>query len=210
MAGPVLVTISGMVGAGKSSGEGRMLRLLRREGVQAESWRFRTLPCFSFPFGSAQRQNESAEKPARTVRGRGYKRKPLTLTATAGHIGRMLAFRLYRRWNRPAGWTLCNRYFYDSLAHFDLDAPEAGRYLVWLRRFLPRPDLALLFVATPSVIAERRPLYTSEYLEQLGQAYDSLVEKFPELVVLNTDPGQEGGEEVERLVAGILRRPSGI
>lgn len=205
MANPVLITISGMVGAGKSSGEGRLLRLLRHQGVQAESWRFRTLPCFSFPFGSAQRQDSSAPRPARTVRGRGYRRKPLTLTATAGLAGRMLAFRVYRRWNQPPGWTLCNRYFYDSLAHFELDAPLARKYLAWLQRFMPRPDVAILFVASASVIAERRPLYTAEYLEQLGQAYNGLVQKFPELVIVNSDPGQDGREAVDRLVERVLR-----
>jgi thymidylate kinase len=203
---PVLVTISGMVGAGKSSGEGRIVRLLRREGVPVVSWRFRTLPCFSFPFGSSQRPDASGERPPRTVRGRGYKRRPLTLGATAGYLGRMAAFRIYRRWRQPAGWTLCNRYFYDSLTHFDLDVPEARKYLSALRWFMPRPDLALLFVASPAVIAERRPLYTAEYLEQVGQAYSRLTATFPELVVVNSDPDQQGHADVDRLVEEFLRR----
>ena len=203
----VLVTISGMVGSGKSSGEGRMVRLLRREGAHVQSWRFRTLPCFSLPFQSAEPPaRTSAPKPGQTVRGRGYKRRRLTLGATAGYIGRMAAFRVYRRWSQPEGWTLCNRYFYDNLAHFDLDAPQARKYLAVLQRFMPKPDLAILFVASPDVIAERRPLYSPEYLEPVWQAYSSLTARFPELVVVSSDPEGTGRERVDELITGLLRR----
>jgi hypothetical protein len=206
MARTVMVSVSGMVGAGKSSGQSRILRALEHAGVPGEVWRFRTLPCFSFPFGSSQRQDVSATKPAPIVRGRGYRRKPLTLSATVGYIGRMTAFRAYRWWRQPAGWTVCNRYFYDNLAHFDLDAPGARKYVALLQRLMPRPDLAILFVASPAVIAERRPLYSVEYLEPLGRAYSSLTATFPELMVVNTDPGGDGHDAVDRLIAGLLRR----
>jgi hypothetical protein len=202
----VMVSVCGMVGAGKSSAEARILRMLEEADVRGVPWRFRTLPCFSFPFGSSPRQESSAVKPAPTVRGRGYRRKPLTLSATAGYLWRMAAFRVYRRWRQPAGWTICNRYFYDNLAHFELDAPKARTYLALLQRFMPKPDLAILFVASPAVIAERRPMYSTDYLEPLWQAYSSLAAKFPELVVVNTDPGQEGQEAVDRLIIRTLRR----
>jgi len=203
---PILVTVSGMVGAGKSTGESRILRLLRRKDVRAESWRFRTLPCFAFPFGSSQGPDAPSRRPPRTVRGRGYKRRPLTFGATVGYLGRMVAFRVYRRWRQPAGWTVCNRYFYDSLAHFDLDAHEARKYLVALRWFMPQPDLAILFAASPAVIAERRPLYAGEYLEQVGQAYSRLTATFPNLVVVNSDPAQHGEATLDRLIDDFLRR----
>ena len=205
MATPVLVTVSGMVGAGKSSGDSRIRQMLHEAGVQSEAWRFRTLPCFSWPFGSSQRREASAAKPAPTVRGRGYRRKPLTLSATAGYIGRMTAFRIYRRWRQGAGWTVCNRYFYDNLAHFDLDAPGARTYVGLLKRVMPRPDLAILFIASPAVIAERRPQYSVEYLEPLGAAYRSLAATFPELTLVSTDPGAQGHEAVDRLIGARLR-----
>jgi hypothetical protein len=206
MALPVLVTISGMVGAGKSSGEGRIIRLLRREGVPAESWRFRTLPCFTFSFGSSSRASVEAPRPTPAPRGRGYRRKPLTLSATVGYVGRIMAFRAYRRLHRTPGWAICNRYFYDSLAHFEFDAPGARRYMAMLKRLMPRPDLAILFVASPDVIAGRRPLYTPEYLQQVGAAYRTLAAQFPELVLVNTDPGHGGHEFVERLIGDLRRR----
>ena len=200
----VLVTVCGMVGSGKSSAEGRILRTLEHAGVPGTAWRFRTLPCFQFPFGSSQRSEAASARPAPVVRGRGYRRKRLTLGVTAGYLARMAAFRVYRRWRQADGWTICNRYFYDNLAHFDLDAPGARTYLAVLRRFMPRPDLAILFVASPAVIAERRPMYSAEYLEPLWQAYHSLTANFPELVVVNSDPGKDGQETVDRLVTGLL------
>jgi len=207
MASKVLVAVCGMVGAGKSTAEGRLVRQLHDANVPVEAWRFRTLPCFSFPFGSAPSRDAAAAKPAQTVRWRRYKRKRLTLAVTAGFIGRMMAFRVYRRWRQADGWTICNRYFYDNLAHYELNAPEARTYLAILKHFMPRPDLAVVFVAGPAVIAERRPLYSTEYLEQVGRSYQSLIAKFPELVVVNSDPGGDAQEVVDRLIADGLGRP---
>src|SRR5690349_18283964 len=120
---PVLVTVSGMVGSGKSTGAQRIRRLLQRTHTHVESWHFRTLPCFSLPFGPSRRPDPSSERRPGVVRGRGYKLRRLTFGATAGYLARMAAFRIYRRWRQPSGWTVCNRYFYDSLAHFQLDDP---------------------------------------------------------------------------------------
>jgi hypothetical protein len=207
MASKVLVAVCGMVGAGKSSAEGRMLRQLHEAHVPGEAWRFRTLPCFSFPFGSAPSRDAAAAKPGQSVRWRRYRRKRLTLAVTAGYIGRMMAFRVYRRWRQPDGWTICNRYFYDNLAHYELEAPGARTYLAMLKRFMPRPDLAIVFVAAPGVIAERRPLYSTEYLEQVGRSYQSLIPMFAELVVVHSDPGGDAHEVVDRLIADRLGRP---
>ena len=182
-----------------------MLRALDRATIPGEAWRFRTLPCFSFPFTSPTPRETTSEQPAQTVRGRGYKRKRLTFPATAGLVGRMMAFRVYRRWRQPTGWTVCNRYFYDNLAHFELNDPAAQMYLAVLQRIMPRPDLAIVFVASPAVIAERRPLYSPNYLEQVGESYGSLIARFPELVVVNTNPGGNGNEMVDRLIEGMLR-----
>jgi thymidylate kinase len=203
---PILITVSGMVGSGKSTGEGRILRLLQRKGVDVESWRFRTLPCFSFPFGPSRHADASSQRRPGVVRGRGYKRRTLTFSAAAGHLARMAAFRVYRRWRQPAGWTVCNRYFYDSLAHYELDDPAARRYLTALRWFMPRPDLAILFVASPGVIAERRPIYAAEYLDQVGQAYTRLTATFPNLMVVNSDPSGQGNATVDQLIDEVLGR----
>jgi thymidylate kinase len=203
---PILVTVSGMVGSGKSTGEHRIHRLLQREGVKVQSWHFRTLPCFSFPFGPSRRPDPSSQRRPGVVRGRGYTRRTLTFNAAAGYLARMVAFRVYRRWRQPAGWTVCNRYFYDSLAHYELDDPAAQKYLAALRWFMPRAELAIVFVASPGVVAERRPIYAGEYLEQVGQAYSRLTAIFPNLVVVNSDPSGDGGADVERLVEDVLRR----
>jgi len=134
------------------------------------------------------------------MRGRGYRRKTLTLRATLGYVGRMVAFRIYRRWHRSQSWVVCNRYFYDNLAHFELDTPGARRYAAMLNRWMPKPDLAILLLASPATIAERRPLYAAEYLDNVRRAYDHIAVKFPELVVLNSDQGQGALEALERVV----------
>lgn len=199
----MLVTISGVVGAGKSTAEDRIRAVLQSEGIPVDSWRFRTLPCFSLPF-SRPRQASKAAPPEPEIRGRGYRRKTLTLAATVGYLGRMAAFRLYRRRHRSSSWVICNRYFYDNLAHFELDTRWARRYVALLRQCMPKPDLAILLVASPGTIAERRPQYTAEYLDRVGHAYREMRAVFPELVVLNSDHGHGALESLERLVRGRI------
>jgi len=202
---PVLVTISGVVGAGKSTAEGRIRMALQSDGIRPESWRFRTLPCFSLPFSRPQPASKAAQ-PDQSTRGRGYRRKTLTLAATIGYLWRMAAFRVYRRRQTSSPCVICNRYFYDNLAHFELNTPRARRYISLLCRWMPKPDLAILLVASPTTIAERRPQYTAEYLDNVGRAYRDIAAMFPELVVLNTDHGQGALESLEQLVRGLIAK----
>jgi len=201
---PVLVTVSGMVGSGKTTALLQILSTLQQQGVRAEPWRFRTLPCFTLG-ASRQRKAEGDTRAATEVRGRGYSRKKLDLKTTVGYVARMVAFRVYRRWPGHAAWAVCNRYFYDNLAHFDFDAPAARFYAAVLRLCMPRPDLAVLLVASPSTIAARRPQYAEDYLTRVGDAYRQVARMFPELVVLHSEPGADTSERLDQLVRSRLR-----
>ena len=69
---PVLVTVSGMIGSGKSTVLRHLLQVLEKEGVAASEWRFQQLPCFTMRRAAAHRPGAStATPPASAERGRG-------------------------------------------------------------------------------------------------------------------------------------------
>ena len=185
----MLVTVSGMVGSGKSTAVAHIVSLLRREGVpDVEAWNFQTLPCFSARRADARGRTAELRQPGHEARGHGYTRRRLTAPLALGYAWRAVAFRLYRR--RHPGTHVCNRYFFDNFSHFHLTARSERCWLAFVRLLVPRPDLAILMVASPGTIASRRPMYSREYLTQVGTAYDSLQRLFP---VLQPVPSEADG-----------------
>lgn len=197
----MLVTVSGMVGSGKSTTATHVVSLLRKGGhLTAEAWNFRALPCFQWRQRTARRSEPGKDEAAAIspMRWTGYRLRRLTFTVTAGYAVRMLAFRLYRR-RHGAGPHVCNRFFYDSIAHYELRTPLERLWLRLLRWTMPRPDLAILMTASPSTIRSRRPTYSDEYLQAVWRAYHTLPQHFPELVVVSTD-NHSASSEILRLV----------
>ncbi len=78
---------------------------------------------------------------------------------------------------------VANRYFYDNLAHYDLDTPRRAPLRGLLARLMPRPDVAILLLASPETIAARRSNYSREYVDAVEDAYRRLPDWFPQLIV---------------------------
>ena len=200
----MLITVSGVVGSGKSTAVDHVCRVLENAGLRARPLRFQWLPCFAWfrPRGARTSPSASAEIVPQRI---GYKRKTLTARATLGYIGRMIAFRKFQ-WSTTPGWDVCDRYFYDNLVHYELRSLQERAYARVLRACMPTPDLAILLVASPAAIAERRPEYSSEYLSSIDIAYMELGRHFPELVAINTEAGQSGLQQIEIMLRGRIER----
>jgi hypothetical protein len=112
------------------------------------------------------------------------------------YLGRIVAFQVYRRFWRSDRVHVLNRYFYDLFAHYTLATPLERLYVAVLRMMMPVPDLAILVVAGPRTITERRPGYSSEYVEAVWGAYTEMRRRFPELIELRTDPGEPTSEQL--------------
>ena len=202
---PALVTVSGMVGSGKSTALRHIADVARDAGLAAAQWRFQRLPCITFrrpPREMAEPAN--AGEASRVVRGNGYRPTRLTLTAAAGHMIRIVAFRLYRLFHRNADWYVVDRYFYDSFTHYDLSRPSGRFFAACVARAVPRPDLAFVLVASPETVAARRPQYAPDYLVPVGQAYRSLRQRFPELIEIDSNTDRRGLDQIAALVRDRL------
>src|SRR5690242_15067076 len=114
----MLVSVSGVVGSGKTTVANRLLDLSRAAGHDAVCLRFQTLPCFTF-LRSPLRSSKPGDRPSTgqgndvpVVRSRGYRQKTLNLIITLTYLARIVTFRIYRLSWRSERTYVLNRYFY--------------------------------------------------------------------------------------------------
>lgn len=203
----MLITLSGMVGSGKSTASKRVVELLEGAGIECRYLRFRSLGLFGFrarPPGhfAARKGTASPDGPRWT----GFQPRTLSARVACGYAARIIAFRLFAP---PTSTRTCNvldRFFYDSFVHYKLNTRPERFYAAVLRRIMPAPDLAILLVASSETITERRPEYDADYVSVAGRGYERLRTQFPELVAVCTDSGQRSLERLDALVHDQLRK----
>ena len=194
----LLVTVSGMVGSGKTTAAQQVMSVFHRHGVEATYWRFQRLPCVSLRLRRAQEPGQASSTPR--TRPQVYRQQPLTLTRALGYTARIIAFEVYRRLPGAPRVAVTNRYFYDNLVHYSQDSKTSRLYGRILARMIPKPALGLLLVASPTTLAERRPGYSLDYIREADAAYRRFSARVPGLLVISSEPGEQTLERVETAV----------
>jgi hypothetical protein len=197
-----------MVGSGKTTAVREITSFAKAHGIETHAHRFQSLPCITLRPRRRRDDRSSRGTPSSrmeaTSAGRwsGYKRKRLGIAAVTVFVARILAFRLYRRamW-KATEWNVLNRYFYDSLSHYQPRSSRERLYYRTIVRLIPRPDLAIIVTAGLGTIAARRPAYSKEYIELVGESYRRLASEIPDLIDVSTDTEMTG-----RLTAILLAR----
>jgi thymidylate kinase len=77
-----------------------------------------------------------------------------------------------------------DRYIYDELANLPLNRPLARRFIRFLLRIAPQPDVAFLVDAIPEAARARKPEYPVEFLRRNREAYLTLREIVGNMVVV--------------------------
>jgi thymidylate kinase len=204
----MLITVSGVVGSGKSTAADYIASLVEREGIPGRVLRFQWLPCFTW-FRSANAPTSPSGNAEIVPQRVGYRRRTLTARATLGYIARMVAFRVFRWTSARNTCSVCDRYFYDNLVHYELRSPLEHAYARLLHACMPLPDLAILLVASPTAIHERRWEYSSEYLSSMADAYTQLSRRCQELLAVQTEHREAALRELEHVVTQHLRGDAG-
>jgi hypothetical protein len=198
-----------MVGSGKTTAVREIASFAKAHGLDTHAHRFQSLPCMTLrPRRRLDHRNSgttagSRKEAAPNTRWPGYTRKRLGVTVVAVFVARILAFRIYRRtvW-KPAEWNVLNRYFYDSLSHYQPRSPLQRMYYRVILALIPRPDLAILVTARLDTIAARRPAYAKDYIELVGESYRHLATEIHDLIEVST----ETDATAERLTAILQAR----
>ena len=203
----MLVTISGIVGSGKSTTAAIVMECLEDAKLEPRYLRFRYLRLFGSTQQSTKRPTGTgAASPGPRLRSQGFTLRRLTAILTLGYISRIVSFRL----SGVGGASRCDvvdRYFYDNLAHYRLSTKRERLYVWILRRLIPMPDLAIVVLASDETLVARRTSHAREYLVTVGGRYRrELLHLFPNLVAISTDPGATTQEDVRRAVRAAVER----
>ena len=210
----MLTTFSGIVGSGKSTNAKHALRLLQDLEYPVLYLRFRfliwrkifqPLPVVKKGDASAPSQKKAAKISAEeNLRQQAV--RTLTLWRALGYAWRILGFRFFFALRLRRKIVVLDRFYYDNFVHYEFSGARERFYLTMLQHLMPRPDLALFFIATPHTILQRRPHYEAEYVRQLHQQYCKVAKEFPHLIVIPTDSfaglTEKVTQHVRRVVAG--------
>jgi hypothetical protein len=196
-----------VAGSGKSTAIRKIIGALEVSGHQVDYWRFRTLRCFRYLQPSrGHGSGPPAASGASPLRWTGYKRRPLTAHATLTYLARIAAFTLFRWTDRESGYRVSNRYFYDNFPQFTIETARQRFYRWVLRRATPKPDLALLMVASVETLAARRPSYSREYFHELAIAYREIGLWSDDLIEISTEAGPSAVNDVAQVVLQRIAR----
>src|SRR5437773_2582678 len=212
----MLITISGLDGAGKSTLIERLQAGLERRGRRVavrhmaddigvyaclRSARDALLPAAARRNGRAQRPATGAPSLARRVRNAIIWNKPWRHLVYVVDLCLFWGYRLYlERARRQI--LIMDRYFYDTLV--DVADGRHWRLLRMLQRLTPTPDVAVLLDVGPEESYARKRDYPVEYLRDRWQAYRTVFPWVRGALVIKNDDLHAAQQAVARVVGERL------
>jgi thymidylate kinase len=216
---PLLISFSGLDGAGKSTQIENLSRLLRELGfstrmlafwdhvVVGSRWRegfvhvvFKSERGIGAPGKPVHRRDKNVRKWYLNLARHGlYLLDALHLCWVVAREGRAAL-------RRPGPQVIIvDRYIYDELANLPLANPLSRFFVRAVRALVPRPDIAFLLDADPVAANARKPEYSVEFMQKSRAAYFCLADLLGHMSVIPPLPLEQAKCAVET----VLRRKIG-
>lgn len=221
----MLVTLSGLDGAGKSTLANALKARLEKDGTSAVIFHMnkqvglyayvrsvrdaflRTVRRVEPP---AEHGEKSSATPGRAkamlleIRRRIIWNKELRRWVDLGDLATFLVYRLYVE--KVRGQVLImDRYFYDRIT--DIADGHHWRYLRWFSSLAPVPDLPVFVEVSPEEAFARKGEYSVDSMTRRRAIYKEVFSWVPGAVVLCNDDRLRAADELQRLVAERLSGP---
>jgi len=208
---PIIVSFSGIDGAGKSTQIARLYHRLTGAGLRVLVLTFwddvavfgRARGFFSHSVFKSEKGVGSPEAPVRR-RDKNVQSWYMTPVRFLFYFMDALALRRSTVISRraQADVIIFDRYLYDELANLRLQHRAGRIYARWLMTLVPRPDVAYLLDADPEQARMRKPEYPLEFLHSNRAAYLTLSQLADMTVLAPHSP-----EEIACSVGdGVLKR----
>ena len=99
---------------------------------------------------------------------------------------------------------IMDRYIYDELANLPLSNPLSKAFIRLVSRCVPQPQVAYLLDADPEAARARKPEYPLEFLYSCRRAYSDLAKMLGNVTTIAPLPLSDAQREVERAFAAAL------
>jgi thymidylate kinase len=210
--GPVVISFSGIDGAGKTTQIEELSQDLQRRGLRVLRLSFwDDVAVWTNLRGQAgqraallhnRREATNSEFVAKNHKH--IRKWYLTLARFSLYV--LDVFRLRRVLRRSevknSDVVIFDRYIYDQIANIDPHRSSARFYSNVLLKRTPRPDLAFILDALPDAAFARKPEYPLEFVYRNRLSFLHLQELAPELIVL----GPAGIDEIQQEIHHHLRQ----
>lgn len=177
---PILISFSGIDGAGKSTQIQRLRSYLADAGIPVTELTFWDnvvmFPRLRSGFSRIVLQSDGSigtpEKPAKR-NDKNAQSWPLLFGRAALYMFDVLNLRriVAHAKSQDGGVVIFDRYIYDQLAAMPMDSWLARTYAKLLLRLSPRPDLAYVLDAVPEVARARKPEYPIDFMHRQRTSY---------------------------------------
>ncbi len=213
---PLLISFSGVDGAGKSTQITNLQEFLRARGLQTKLLAFwdnvvvlsRYREGFVHKVYGSERGIGAPGKPVNR-RDKNVRKWYLTLVRHGLYLLDAMHLVTVVAAARKSGVdvVIMDRYIYDELANLPLGNAATRIFVRMISNFVPRPDIAYLLDANPEEAVQRKPEYPLDFLRECRSSYHRLAQILGYMTVIPPLPLAEAISEVEQ--AFLCRVPDG-
>jgi thymidylate kinase len=203
---PVLVSFSGVDGAGKTTQITNLREIISRLGLEHELITFWD----DVVVGTRYRENfvhrvygseQGIGAPDKPVNRRDKNVRKWYLTIARHFLYLLdaihLRFVIGRAEMSDNHVIVMDRYIYDELANLPIGNPVSNAFIRLVRFIVPKPDIAYLLDADPEVARARKPEYPVEFMQKCRRSYFKLSRLLGNFTIIPPLPLSDAKHEVE-------------